>query len=114
MPAEGDDHGFLLRAEHGGSGLLGSYCCGAGGLAPAPLLDGGGADAMALGQCPYARFTPLYGATDCLRRCGGGGQSSAGAARGKPPEVLPWRTWPIARPSLPVGSVCHHTLGLNT
>ena len=28
--------------------------------------------------------------------------------------ALPWRTWPIARPLLPVGSVCHHTLGLNT
>src|SRR5215213_11231206 len=28
--------------------------------------------------------------------------------------ALPWRTWPIARPSPPAGQPCHHSLGLNT
>lgn len=70
MAAEGDDHGFLLGAEHGRLGLFGSHRGIVGGLAPAPLLDGGGTDAMAQGKRPYARFTPLYGETDCLRRRG--------------------------------------------
>ena len=70
MAAEGDDHGFLLGAEHGGSGLAGAHRGIVGGLAPAPLLDGGGAYAMAQSECPYARLTPLYGETDCRCRCG--------------------------------------------
>ena len=70
MAAKGDDHGLLLGAEHGGLDLAGSHHGVVGGLAPAPLLDGGGTDAMAQGERPYARFTPLYGATDCLCRGG--------------------------------------------
>src|SRR3712207_5057858 len=41
---------------------------GGGGPAPAPLLHRGRADAVAAGQRPHALFTPLYRATDCLRR----------------------------------------------
>ena len=70
VAAEGDDHGLLLDAEHGGLDLPGSHCGIVGSLAPAPLLDGGRADAVAQGKRPHARFTPLNGATDCLCRCG--------------------------------------------
>lgn len=41
-------------------------------------------------------LAPLYNTTDCLCRGGAAVKN------------------PIARPSLPASSVCHHTLGLNT
>ncbi len=50
--------------------MLGSHGGIGGGFALAPLLDGGGADAVALGKRPYAFLAPLYRATDCLSRCG--------------------------------------------
>ncbi len=44
--------------------------CHAAARRPAPLLHGGGADAMAQGRSCYARLAPLHGATDCPCRCG--------------------------------------------
>ena len=70
MAAKGDDHGLLLDGEHGRVDLLGTHASVAGGGALAPFLDGGGADPVPTGKGSYARFTPLYGATDCLCRCG--------------------------------------------
>jgi hypothetical protein len=56
---------------------LGSHRHVVGGLAPASLLDSGGAYAVAQGKCPYACFTPLYGETDCLCRRGAAAENLA-------------------------------------
>lgn len=53
---------------------------------------------------PCRRVRPL---TLASLRCMARRIASVGVA-------LPWRVWPIARLSLTVGVVCHHTLGLNT
>ena len=70
VPPDGGDRGVLLDGEHGGADLPGPHAGIAGGVALAPPLDGGGADAVPAGKRPHARLTPLHGATDCPRRCG--------------------------------------------
>ncbi len=50
--------------------LLGSHRRIGRGLPPAPLLHGGGADAVARCQRPHALLAPLYRATHCLSRGG--------------------------------------------
>lgn len=68
VPTTGDDHGLLLDGKHGGVDLLGFHAGVTGRAALSPPLDGGGVDPVPTGKRPCARFTPLYGATDCLCR----------------------------------------------
>lgn len=70
VPAEGDDHRFLLDRQHGRSRdpRAGGEIGGGGPLLP--LGDGLLVDPVAPGQRPLARLNMLYRSTDCLSRCG--------------------------------------------
>jgi hypothetical protein len=86
VPTKGDDHGLLLDGEHRRAGLLGPHRRVSRGLASAPLLDG-------VGLMLWRRASAL---TLSWLRCIARRTASVVVA-------LPWRTWPIARPSLPGG-----------
>ena len=60
LAAEGHDNGFFLMAQDSGSRLLRSHRQVLDGIAPVPLRNRLGVDAMPLGQLPYALFTILY------------------------------------------------------
>jgi hypothetical protein len=57
MPAEGDDDGLVLRREHRRARLLRPHAAVAGGPSAAPLLHGGGADAVAFGRRSHTLLT---------------------------------------------------------
>ncbi len=70
LDTEGQDYIFLLLAQDGGSGILGTHRPVFDGGALLPFRDGFGVDAEALGQLGYALLTILDFSAGCLRRCG--------------------------------------------
>ena len=87
--AELDHHRLLGPGQHGAMGRARPHGCVVGGGPSAPLGHHGAAQPVALGQ-GAARFLRRLELGSNSRRCSGeGGQGSAGAARGKPPESEP-------------------------
>ena len=92
VPPEGDDDRLLLKRQHRRADLLRPHARIGGGPALAPLLHGGGADAVALGERPHALLTSLDCATDRLCRRGAAVENLAhNASRSAWPNVPPQR-----------------------